>query len=69
MIRGSEKRQISDALAESLEKRGLWRRAASRWLVVLDAAQDEKTREKAMFRRSYCNHMAAKPEINPEVTE
>ena len=54
-----EKYQVSDHPAEKLEKRGLWRRAATRWLDVLDNATDEKTREAAMLRRNYCQRMAA----------
>lgn len=68
-IPGGEKYQISDEKAENLEKRGFWRRAATRWLVVLDAADDEKTRESAMFRRNYCNRMAVKPGTYQEAAE
>lgn len=55
---------LSDEIAEALEKKGLWRRAAARWLVVLDSALDEKTREAASLRRNHCSRMAigAKPD-------
>ncbi|NDO80212.1 hypothetical protein CJP72_05295 [Citrobacter sp. NCU1] len=64
-----EKFQIFDEHAESLEKRGLWRRAAVRWLAVLDGALDEHTREGAMFRRNHCQRMAAKPVMAQEVAD
>ncbi|MDK9605514.1 PerC family transcriptional regulator [Lelliottia wanjuensis] len=55
---------LTDEIAEALEKKGLWRRAAARWLAVLDNALDEKTREAASIRRNYCSRMAtgAKPD-------
>lgn len=68
-IPNGEKFQIFDEQAESLEKRGLWRRASMRWLAVLDAALDEPTREGAMFRRNHCQRMAAKPVTVQEVAE
>lgn len=68
-IPNGEKFQIFDEQAESLEKRGLWRRAAMRWLAVLDAALDEHTREGAMFRRNHCQRMATKPVLSQEAAE
>ncbi|MBW5870488.1 PerC family transcriptional regulator, partial [Yersinia enterocolitica] len=34
--------------------KGMWRRAARRWLEVFDNAHDEKVREAAARRRDYC---------------
>lgn len=56
--------KLSDAIAEQLEKKGLWRRAAGRWLVVLDGIADEKLREGVALRRNYCQHMAS--DIKPD---
>ncbi|MBM7354498.1 PerC family transcriptional regulator [Lelliottia amnigena] len=55
---------MEDPLAEQLEKRGLWRRAAQRWLHVMDNAIDEKLRDAAVLRRNHCQRMAsgAKPD-------
>lgn len=46
---------VSDALAERLENQGIWRRAAARWLVVMQ--QHELTsaqRDWLWLRRQYC---------------
>nr|DAY62029.1 MAG TPA: PerC transcriptional activator [Caudoviricetes sp.] len=51
--------KLSDVIAEQLEQKGLWRRAAGRWLVVLDGIADEKLREAVALRRNYCQRMAA----------
>ncbi|MFX2608986.1 ANR family transcriptional regulator [Enterobacter mori] len=64
-----ERFQVRDYLAEKLEKQGLWRRAATRWLAVLDSAVTEADREGAMHRRNYCLRMAEKPITFTETTE
>lgn len=66
---GSGKYPVADKQAENLEKKGLWRRAAMRWLAVLDDAADEKIREGAMFRRNYCQRMATKPFESQDIAE
>jgi Pyruvate/2-oxoacid:ferredoxin oxidoreductase delta subunit len=45
---------ISDELAESLEKKGYWRRAAQRWWQVMNTAMDEDMRLAASQRQSFC---------------
>lgn len=50
--------KLADETAERLEKRGLWRRAARRWLDVMDCTTDEKLREAAALRRNHCQRMA-----------
>lgn len=55
----AKQEKLTDATAEQLEKRGLWRRAARRWLDVLDSTGDEKLREAAALRRNHCQRMAA----------
>ncbi|MFP1742491.1 PerC family transcriptional regulator [Lonsdalea quercina] len=42
------------ALAESLEDRGLWRRAAQQWLMVLDQTDISGNRELIVLRRQRC---------------
>ena len=51
--------KLDDPLAELLEKRGLWRRAARRWLDVMDGVIDEKLRDAAVLRRNHCQRMAS----------
>lgn len=48
-----------DSMAESLEQRGLWHRAARRWLTVMDATMDDAMREMLARRREHCLSMAA----------
>lgn len=48
-----------DSTAESLEQRGLWHRAARRWLTVMDATLDDAMREMIARRREHCLSMAA----------
>ncbi|EPA9245099.1 ANR family transcriptional regulator [Yersinia kristensenii] len=48
------KKYLTDKLAQELERKGMWRRAARRWLEVFDNAHDEKVREAAARRRDYC---------------
>ena len=48
-----------DSTAESLEQRGLWHRAARRWLTVMDATMDDAMREMLARRREHCLSMAA----------
>ena len=49
--------ELKDSIAEALESRGQWRRAARRWLVVMDKTSNETTREAIARRREYCIDM------------
>ncbi|HEY2453767.1 MAG TPA: PerC family transcriptional regulator [Scandinavium sp.] len=40
--------------AEALEKRGLWRRAATQWLEVMSHNLDHARQEEVCKRRKYC---------------
>lgn len=51
-----------DAVAESLEAAGLYRRAARRWLEVLDRCCDNEERAWLAARRRQCLEKARKPE-------
>ncbi|ELT1239433.1 PerC family transcriptional regulator [Salmonella enterica] len=51
-----------DAVAEALEAAGLYRRAARRWLEVLDRCGDSEERAWLAARRSQCLVNARKPE-------
>ncbi|MFY7114718.1 PerC family transcriptional regulator [Enterobacter cloacae complex sp. SHL020] len=51
--------ELKDTIAESLERRGLWRRAAQRWLTVLDDITDDALREAIIRRREHCLGLAA----------
>lgn len=47
---------ITDEVAEILENKGLWRRAATRWLEVM-YYQTDRTRVAAAVRRNNCQRM------------
>lgn len=51
--------ELNDTVAESLERRGLWRRAARRWLTVMDQITEDAGREAIARRRERCLDMAA----------
>ncbi len=51
--------ELKDTVAESLERRGLWRRAARRWLNVMDQITEDAGREAIARRRERCLGMAA----------
>lgn len=51
--------ELKDTVAESLERRGLWRRAARRWLTVMDQITEDAEREAIARRRERCLDMAA----------
>ncbi|EBZ1027474.1 PerC family transcriptional regulator [Salmonella enterica] len=52
---------IHDEKAEKLEQAGLYRRAAARWLTVLDGYRDEDAREWAARQRLRCLQQAETP--------
>ncbi|WP_407321781.1 PerC family transcriptional regulator [Dickeya ananatis] len=49
-------------LAEMLEKKRLWRRAARQWLVVFDQLADAESRQRAAQRRQTCLRRSAVPQ-------
>ena len=49
---------LQDELAESLERAGLWRRAATRWLYVFDSLESAHERERIALRREACLFIA-----------
>lgn len=54
---------MSDSVAEKLEAAGLWRRAAARWLVVMDGIEyTDAQREWIRQRRKYCQ-LRVKPSV------
>lgn len=56
----NEARTLTDEAAERLEEKGLWRRAATRWLEVMySAGMTDKERAAAAVRRNLCQRMAA----------
>lgn len=57
---------VEDKVAQNLEAAGFWRRAASRWLVVMNRAEHtDKHREWIRQRRQYCLSQVT-PVIQPE---
>ncbi|ECU9385519.1 TPA: PerC family transcriptional regulator [Salmonella enterica subsp. diarizonae serovar 61:l,v:z35] len=55
-----------DVVAEALERAGLYRRAARRWLEVLDECPPGEGREWLAARRHRCLTRAGRPEPEPE---
>lgn len=51
--------ELKDSIAELLESRGQWRRAARRWLTVMDSVTDDAEREAIVRRREHCSDMGA----------
>lgn len=58
-VSANEARKLTDATAERLEEKGLWRRAATRWLEVMYLPGcTDKDRASAAVRRNHCQRMA-----------
>lgn len=56
----NEAKKLTDSLADQLEEKGLWRRAATRWLEVMNQpGQTDTARAAAAVRRNRCQRMAA----------
>ncbi|MDK9365756.1 PerC family transcriptional regulator [Lelliottia wanjuensis] len=59
--------KVIDSVAEKLEASGLWRRAAARWLVVMDdAGHTDAQREWIRLRRKYCQLRVTPVSAEPE---
>lgn len=56
-------RMIHDSKAEDLETKGLYRRAAARWVEVTELVNTDKEREQAVKRRAECIHKAARSPV------
>ncbi|PWI81099.1 PerC family transcriptional regulator [Enterobacter sp. CGMCC 5087] len=52
---------IHDMVAEKLENAGLWRRAAARWLEVMQLCKTDTEREQARRRRNQCLASVSRP--------
>ncbi|HCC3327726.1 TPA: PerC family transcriptional regulator [Salmonella enterica] len=52
---------VSDAVAEKLEKAGLWRRAAAQWLTVMEQCDTDAQREWVSQKRRQCYSNIALP--------
>lgn len=50
---------LNDSIAEALERAGLWRRAATRWLHIFDRVETDRARERIALRREACLRMAS----------
>ncbi|WAH53338.1 PerC family transcriptional regulator [Pseudescherichia vulneris] len=50
---------LNDGIAEALERAGLWRRAATRWLHIFDRVETDRARERIALRREACLRMAS----------
>lgn len=60
--------QIKDSIAEELERCGFWRRAARRWLVVMDLSTNEDELELIAQRRAICIIIASERYPNRKKT-
>lgn len=59
--------EVSGSVAEKLETAGLWRRAAARWLVVMDRFEyTDVQREWIRQRRKYCQAQVVPVAVVPE---
>ena len=54
---------VNDKTAEELEAKGLYRRAASRWLEVFDNCDSEAGREWIRYRRNQCLAKRVRPTV------
>ncbi len=54
---------VNDKIAEELESKGLYRRAASRWLEVFDKCETEAGREWIRSRRNECLAQQVRPAV------
>lgn len=52
---------VSDAVAEKLEHAGLWRRAATRWLDVMQTCETDTQRNLVRLRRHACLSRVSSP--------
>lgn len=57
---------ITDSKAESLEARGLYRRAAARWLEVLMLCTEDDDRQQVKLCRERCLRKAQRSPVVPE---
>ena len=57
---------VKDDKAEALEDAGLFRRAAARWLCVMQKCQTERQRDYVLIRRKQCIEKV-KSKSGPEV--
>lgn len=55
--------KVRDAKAEALESAGFYRRAAARWLAVMDKCPSEKEREWIAARRARCITQSRMPPV------
>ena len=53
--------EVSDVIAEKLEAKGFWRRAAARWLDVMQICKTETQRDWISQIRLYCLTMSLSP--------
>lgn len=58
---------IEDSKAESLEARGLYRRAAARWSEVMNLCHSDKERETVRRRCDECLEKAKRPQSAPRI--
>lgn len=49
---------VRDRVASQLESKGLWLRAADRWLLVMETFENDLSREAATILRNYCIKMS-----------
>ncbi|EOC6265516.1 TPA: PerC family transcriptional regulator, partial [Escherichia coli] len=56
---------LHDHLAECLEKKGLYRRAAERWAKVMVQLSDDQKRKVAAQKRAECLRKARRTPVSP----
>ncbi|EOO2582902.1 PerC family transcriptional regulator [Escherichia coli] len=57
---------VHDRIAEELESKGFYRRAAARWAEVMMLVETNRERERVAMRRAECYGKAQRPPEPPE---
>ncbi|MGE5985836.1 PerC family transcriptional regulator [Klebsiella michiganensis] len=65
-LEAKDKREMKDSKAEALEAKGLYRRAAQRWLDVMLMSHDRNDQDIARQRHNECIRKSKRPPQMPE---
>ncbi|EIG8000845.1 PerC family transcriptional regulator [Escherichia coli] len=57
---------VHDCIAEELEAKGFYRRAAARWGEVMMLVETDRERERVAMRRAECSRKAQRPPEQPD---
>ncbi|EPW6243616.1 PerC family transcriptional regulator, partial [Escherichia coli] len=57
---------VHDSIAEELEAKGFYRRAAARWAEVMMLVETDRERERVAMRRAECYRKTQRPPEQPD---